>query len=558
MAFEDFELLLARADDHRPVLDTGLPLASTFTRLPAPPPLDASTHLWDSSGDPQSLPAQRWGVVAPRGPEGDRLLALIQPLLEARQEGQKAPVRVYRLPPGMDGAEALSWKRRELHDEARPEQEWPRYLLLLGDLDQLSLELQQALSGDGFVGRLAFRNEEHYAAYVDKVLRWERSPSTEKPRSLFFTAHDNTSATRSGYRQLVVPCLEACRSRQRQGDFPAGDILEVGEPTSWSVTQLLEQAAVSRPSVLLSVSHGLGAPSTWWRSADAQRALQGAMDLGQGMILRAEDVASRPFLPGGIWFYLACFGAGTPATSAYLPWLRRLQENRLFPGSAEAVLAALPREGDRPFIAALPQAALANPQGPLAVVGHVDLAWSISYQDVEKRDAHRSSRFLGMLNALVRGRRAGTGLGSLLRVASEVNAELTTLEDRDEARRETGRALPDVRALRGFLWMLRQDVSAYVLLGDPAVRLPVAAAEARESVPARTLDASALLGMPVVERTRPDAREMEEAVLELLRGKEAREIATRVGVSPSELRDWMRRYQEAGQRALRELHAGKP
>jgi hypothetical protein len=34
----------------------------------------------------------------------------------------------------------------------------------------------------------------------------------------------------------------------------------------------------------------------------------------------------------------------------------------------------LPGERTRPFIAALPKAVLANPEGPLAVMGHEDLA----------------------------------------------------------------------------------------------------------------------------------------------------------------------------------------
>lgn len=200
---------------------------------------------------------------------------------------------------------------------------------MLGDLEQVSLEFQQGLGSDVFVGRLAFRDERGLSAYVDKVLRWERAPSAEsRARSPFFTAHDGTAATRVGYQRLVLPSLQACRARQQRGELTAD----------------------------LQVRHGLGAPRRGWSSVREQQALQGAMSLGRGEHLRAEDVASRPFLPGGLWVYLACFGGGTPRTSPYFHWLRRLQDAGAHMGQPEAVLASLPRAGEPPFIAALPLA----------------------------------------------------------------------------------------------------------------------------------------------------------------------------------------------------------
>jgi hypothetical protein len=39
-----------------------------------------------SDEDPNDLYAQGWGVIAPEGPEGDRLLQVIQPLLDKRAQ----------------------------------------------------------------------------------------------------------------------------------------------------------------------------------------------------------------------------------------------------------------------------------------------------------------------------------------------------------------------------------------------------------------------------------------------------------------------------------------
>jgi hypothetical protein len=544
----DLELLLAHADDHRPVLESGLsddalqhtPSSANATQTP--------THLWDPGGDPNDLVSQRWGVIAPEGPEGDRLLALIEPLLRHREQQQGAPVHTYRVPPDLEGPATVRWKNTVLRDESIPEQEWPRYLLILGDLDQVSLELQQGLGSDVFVGRLAFRQEKHYASYVDKVLRWERAPSTEsRARSLFFTAHDGTAATQVGYRQLILPSLQACRTRQQKGDFSA-DLRELGSPEDWSPQELLDEVASARPSVLMSVSHGLGAPRQGWRAPTEQQALQGAMCLGPGQHLSASDVATRPFLPGGLWMYLACFGGGTPHTSPYFHWLRRLQDAGARTGRPEAVLASLPKEGQPPFIAALPQAVLANPHGPLALIAHVDLAWSYGFSDVDATQVRgRPSRFLGLLRELVEGRRVGVGLTALLRFATEANLELTLMEDQDASGRGASRDF----TRRGHLWMTRQDVAGYVLLGDPAVRLPLAPRVARAAAPSAS-EVASLLGLPAASG--PGVQAMEEAVVELLTGTEApKAIASRLGVSLAELRHWERVFREAGRAALASL-----
>lgn len=552
----DLELLLAHADDHRPVLESGLPEGCLQHAPGTAPRSRAHGYLWDPGGDPNDLASQRWGVVAPEGPVGDRLLAILAPLRQWREQQQGAPARCFRVPAGMEGPQAMRWKSTVLRDESIPEREWPRYLLALGDLDQVSLELQQALGGDGFVGRLAFRDEQGLAAYVDKVLRWERAPSAEgRARSLFFTAHDGTSATRLGYQHLVLPSLQACRARRQQGTFSA-DLEEVGSPERWSAQQLLTEAAAARPGVLLSVSHGLGAPRAGWSSPGEQQDLQGAMSLGEGQHLGAADVASGPFLPGGVWVYVACFGGGTPNTSPYFHWLRRLEEAGVGLGRPESVLASLPAPGQPPFIAALPQAALANPDGPLALIAHVDLAWSYGFVEVDAEVRSRASRFLGLLRELVEGRRAGVALAALLRVASETQLELSLLEDRAESERAAGRAAARDGARRGHLWMLRQDVSGYVLLGDPAVRLPLAPAAARAATPSAS-DMAALLGLSPQQAPAaagPGARVMEEAVLELLAGAEApRAIAARAGVSLAELRHWERTFIEAGRAALAAL-----
>ena len=134
-------------------------------------------------------------------------------------------------------------------------------------------------------------------------------------------------------------------------------------------------------------------------------------------------VRESPFLPGGVWFCVACYGAGTPPSSAFYPWLAQLAEQGGSREHAAAVLRALPRAGERPFVAALPQALLANPAGPLAMIGHMDLAWTFGFTDPDGRQS-RASRMHAAQRALFGGSRAGVGLDAIMHAYREVNDDL--------------------------------------------------------------------------------------------------------------------------------------
>ena len=75
----DAQLFLAHADDHRAVLDNGIPVD---TALDAPAPdillLEAQRGA-NLLAPPDALPAQGWAIVAPTGPPGGRCLELIAP-----------------------------------------------------------------------------------------------------------------------------------------------------------------------------------------------------------------------------------------------------------------------------------------------------------------------------------------------------------------------------------------------------------------------------------------------------------------------------------------------
>ncbi len=553
------ELLLARADDQSPSLPGGLPLSSVGS---APRPSQAYPEsLRYDSGDADDLRRQRWGIVAPSGAEGDALMAAVKPLIDARAEEQGSEVIVYRVPSGMDAEASIAWENKVYWDEARDEADLPRYLVILGDLDQVSVELQQALSTDTFTGRLAFGAAADYGAYAAKVLRAERRAREASSRLLFFTARDGTAATSIGHRALVAPSVERCASLRDRGVLGVGEISAIPYDPIRPWEPLWASINASSPSILLSVSHGLGPPRGGFRSVDEQRALQGAMVLGPRARITAEHAARGPFLPDGVWFFVACYGGAVPSESAYYDWLRRLKEAGMFPGRADAVLEGLPKAGERPFVSALPRAALANPEGPLAVLAHADLAWTYSFQDIGAETTDRPSRFFGIFRALADGGRVGPAHRELLRFMTEKNEELLILlkgEERGIAE-DQGR-----RVRKANLWMARQDIAGYLLLGDPAVRLAVQERRLAPPPPPPSSGAArmaALVGGPS-QRPLPagalrDAASMERAVIDAIIGERGvKAIIEEHGIRREDLDRWVSAYRAAGRDALGALAKG--
>jgi hypothetical protein len=569
METQAIDLLLSRADDGAPTLEEGLPVDAAETaerpeeRKPLTPP--EYLALRHDGGDQHSLPEQRWGLLVPEGPEGDRLLELVAPLRAAREEQQGGSAIVFRAPPNMNAEEVASWWSEVYLDEAIREEERPRYLLVLGDADRISWEMQQRLAADIFIGRLAAASEAGYESYVAKVLRHERGPA-KATRALYHTVRDGTGATTAGHRGLMMPTVERSREGRENGSFDAEVIEELG---SVSIDDFVAAAAAESPTLLFSISHGAGAPRAGWSTLEEMRRLQGAMSFGSGSRLTAEDIASRPFLPGGAWFYFACYGAGTPGESAFHHWLSSLRDLGLYGRDIDAVLRSLPAKGERPFVAALPQAALANPDGPLAVMGHVDLAWSFSFQDVGTTGKYRPARFQDIFRTIVAGKRIGAASWELQRFFNLASTDLSTLYDRDARAKAQGDETPEDkkrRTRKATLWMLRQDLSAYVLLGDPAAYLnsggltverPAPRAE-RASVTMGpqaapnpgALSAPAIASAAALEAVGGvDPALLEAAIFPAPSGEALDAIAREHGIGRKALDRWIERYRTGGRAA---------
>ena len=514
--------------------------------VPEPPTLDASDGLED-------LRRQHWGLVVPQ--RARERVEWIAPLVELRQrEMADRSLTVLEVPPGVDDTTAaLGWRTR-YYDRLRDR---PRYLLILGDLHEISLAVQQMLGITAYVGRLCFNDIDgthdphRYHDYAVKLAEIERQNATwvERPRLLFFATRDTADRELREHHASVFAhtyySLEGDETLDRE------HLLRLDDPAGHQWDELRQHAAQEHPGVLFSLAHGLAESDRL-----DQRRRQGTLYLPpppgspSGSFVEPEELSRGPFLNRGFWIYKACFGAGTPTISAYHELLRQLEGDNA-PAVRRAREFLAPRDA-RPFVARLPQVVLANPRGPLGFLGHVDIDWGYAYQAPTLSRTgfvqvfRQASAYARLTDSLARGHRFGLAMTALNRQAMVAASALAIDETQELPADERGaRARLELRA---HLRLQYLDLRGYILLGDPAARLPVRPSV--ETVPGAATPSE----LAPARRSRSlSASEAQEAVLRHIRGESLPDIARDLPIDDQELAEAVSAYRSAGFRVLQEL-----
>jgi hypothetical protein len=160
-----------------------------------------------------------------------------------------------------------------------------------------------------------------------------------------------------------------------------------------------------------------------------------------------DDIADAADVKGMIAFFFACYGAGTPQLDDF--------------GHKEGVRQPL---APNDLVAALPRRLLGLPGGgALAVVGHIDRAWSYSFQ--WGRAGDHLDNYQWALTQLL----AGVPVGAAVEVFNMYYASIAVLLNGELQEIKFGKVADDVE-LSG-LWTAHNDARNLVILGDPAVRL---------------------------------------------------------------------------------------
>jgi Peptidase family C25 len=190
------------------------------------------------------------------------------------------------------------------------------------------------------------------------------------------------------------------------------------------------------------------------RQPDCQGALvcqdwQGFGSISESDWFSAADLPSDARIHGMIHFLFACYGGGWETFDTF----------RDGPNGQARQIAP------KPGVSRLPQAMLTHPEGgALAVIAHVDRAWSYSFETTQ--GGPQNAGMWEVLTRITMGQRIGSATdGFNIRWAALSATIADALRDFKNGD-STGREL----AAR---WIARDDARNYTILGDPSVRLRV-------------------------------------------------------------------------------------
>jgi hypothetical protein len=427
---------------------------------------------------PSDLAQAGWGVIFTAGADvaiRDALAPLLD--LRRRQAGavnlkryqEFSQHRGYR--PGESKEDFLARHGAESGVQADPDSGVPYYLLLVGDPRAIPYRFQYELDVEYAVGRLHFDSREEYRRYALSVVAVETGKAAIPRRAVFFGVRNEglSEATQLSADYLIKPLAERLKA-----DYPSWRV--ECEPHQQTTRTNLGAylGGAETPAVLFTASHGMA----FDKGDPRQRTDQGALlcqdwpgrdqwrkPIPPDFYFAAADVPDKAGLLGLIAFHFACYGAGTPLLDDF-PYANVLRQQG---GLAANAVAVQPPIADEPFVARLPQRLLSHPRGgALAVIGHVERAWGCSfYQWQTARE--QTGVFRNVLKSLLEGCPVGQATEYLNQRYAAVSVSLAAALQKVRYSRTIDEAF--ARSLTN-LWTAFNDAGAYVVLGDPAVRLP--------------------------------------------------------------------------------------
>jgi hypothetical protein len=391
-----------------------------------------------------------WGVIFAPGIDPAVRAALAE-LLEYRQAKAGKLYHVLEYKQGETAAQFLT--RHGAPVGLFDPEKVPYYLLIVGGPEVIPFDLQYGLGMNYAVGRLAFDTPEEYARYGRSLIAAETGQVALPPElGVFAPQHPHDIATRKLHEILIKPLLE----RLGRDEQPARRRAVPKWKTTTALTEAADKARLSQllggsetPSLLFLVSHGVS-----FASGDPQQVLsQGALlcqdwpgsagKVARDHYLAAEDIGDGARLLGVVAFLYGEFTGGTPDFDDFS--FLNADRKRLAP---------------RPFVSRLPQRLLAHPAGgALAIIGHVDRPWITLVEP--------TSNVVGVLRRLMTGSTVGVAMQAMnqryTQLAVRLGEELMATRDKDQKEQSQ-------------LQMLRTaviDARNFIVLGDPAARLPI-------------------------------------------------------------------------------------
>lgn len=406
--------------------------------------------------DPRNLAETGWGVVYAPG-TSDPIKEALSGLLSHRrgQAGGRKPsyFKEYEHRPGESASQFLQRNGAKMGSAPDPDRV-PYYLLLVGDPEAIPFTFQTELDVNYAVGRLHFDAAEDFERYARSVVDAETGkarPRLPRQVSLFGVRNEGDTATRRTADELVRPLAAALAE---PGNGWGLHTYLGAQADKAQLTRLLGGPDV--PSLLFTASHGVRFPPEDARQLARQGALvcqdwpgpDDELGVTQDDYFAADDLSADAHVHGLVAFLFACYSAGTPARDNF----------------EQKALGRAPEIAPHAFVSRLPQRLLSHPNGSaLAIVGHVDRAWTTSFEGSSQGEG--VDVFRNALKRLLNGHTVGWAMEYFNQAHAVMSAELSDLW-------EAQHFLEDVDPeWFSYLWMAHNDARNFVVFGDPAVKL---------------------------------------------------------------------------------------
>jgi hypothetical protein len=431
--------------------------------------VEAESFGVDADTDAEDLAQAGWGIIFPAAIDSAPIEQALAPLIEWRKKEAGERFRIFGGSQGWrQGESAPDWLARQGKngkkgpglDLVNPEQGVPYYLLIIGSPDAVPMQFQYLLDIYWAVGRLDFLTLEEYAQYAQSVVDYEKAdkpPQLRKQAALFATAHSFDAATTMFTNAIAHPFIHGGDSEKPIGQkqrFKVDPVLG-DDATKDAFTRLLRgEREDGPPALLFTGSHGMVFRRDDKRQSECQGALVCQDWEGFGKITESDwfstvDVPVDARIHGMIHFMFACYGGG---------W-EKFDTFRDGPNGQARQIA------DRPATARLPQALLAHPKGgALAVLAHVDRAWSYSFRTPQ--GGAQSTGLREVLTCIMKGQRIGNATDRFNVRWAALSAPIADALRDFQDRNITGAELAKK-------WIARDDARNYTILGDPAARLRI-------------------------------------------------------------------------------------
>lgn len=452
-------------------------LAQLSARLDQAHPLKIGT-------DAKRLDQCGWAVIFAHDAD-PALLEALEPLLKLRAAQTGPRFRVLFGKAGRDGTrkadagyrvgESLRdfLAERGVSEGVADPDELGYYVLIVGSPQAIPFSFQYHLDVNRGVGRLHFDRLQDYASYARSVVECE-SGRVKLPRRLvvFGPQNEDDASTELSSRYLIRPLLPKLRQKGPLSTWAPGLAGSEQPKLDWSIESVLGEAATKSkllgylsgpdtPALLFTASHGAEFPLADTRLLPHQGALvcqdwpgpeQHRGAIPQDFYVAGDDISASAKLLGLITFHFACFGGGSSRLDQFVLQGGRSQPTQIAP---------------KDFVAELPRRLLAHPAGgALASIAHVERTWGYSFLSPNGRT--QTAMFESVLSQLM----AGTPIGWVTEVINLRYAELAA---------QLAEALGDLKfdpnAIEPYrlaeIWTLSNDLRSNIILGDPAVRLPL-------------------------------------------------------------------------------------